>query len=123
VENEVPVRERPAFGVLPRQSHRDAFGEEPGEREGLGVAPVDTTFIERLRAAFGWRRLRIDVKPSGTETSSVASLRLLGRQPSSHRSTGRRSPSSPTAGFASVSRRRCANRSAARACSTISPAC
>src|SRR5688572_33253534 len=61
VEHEVAMRERAALGVLPRQPYGDAFDEQGGEGERLGVAPVDAALVERSRAALELsRELRMD---------------------------------------------------------------
>ena len=50
VQHEVAVRERAALGVLARQADRDAVGQQRGERERLGVAPVDAAVADRRPA-------------------------------------------------------------------------
>ena len=50
VEDEVAVRERAALGVLAGEPDRDALDEQAGERERLGLAPVDAALLERRRA-------------------------------------------------------------------------
>ena len=50
VEDDVAVRERPALGVLAGEPDRDPLDEERGERERLGLAPVDPALLERLAA-------------------------------------------------------------------------
>ena len=51
VEDVVPVRERAALGVLAGEPDRDPLDEERGERERLGLSPVDPALLERRRAA------------------------------------------------------------------------
>ena len=60
VQDEVPVRERAALGVLAGQPDRDALDEQRREGERLGVAPVDAA---RRRAP--WRRCRAASSASG----------------------------------------------------------
>ena len=46
----MPVRERPALGVLPREADRDPVLEQRRERERLGLAPVDSARLDGLAA-------------------------------------------------------------------------
>src|SRR3954451_12150666 len=45
VQDHVALRERPALGVLTGEPDRDALGEQRGEREHLGVGPVDPALL------------------------------------------------------------------------------
>ena len=57
----MPLRERAALGVLAREPDRDAVDEQRGERERLGLAPVDPAFVERGPAPLELaRELRVD---------------------------------------------------------------
>ena len=76
VEDEVPVRERAALGVLAGEPDRDPLLEQRRERERLRLPPVDPALDERLatplelRASFG-----LTVNPSGTRRSCSLSAR------------------------------------------------
>ena len=66
VEHEVAVRERAALGVLAGEADRDAVAQQRGERERLGVAPVDAALVERRQAALELAlELRVDREPVG----------------------------------------------------------
>ena len=62
VEDEVPVRERSALGVLAGQPDRDPLDEQAREREPLRVAPVDAAVVERLEALV---ELRLQLRVHG----------------------------------------------------------
>ena len=61
VEDEMPVRERAALGVLAGETDRDALDEQARERKRLGLAPVDAAGVERLGSPLEHlHELRID---------------------------------------------------------------
>ena len=51
MQDEVAVRERPALGVLPRETDRDPLLEQRRECERLGLAPVDPSLFRSFPAA------------------------------------------------------------------------
>ena len=67
VEDEVPVRERAALGVLAGQAHGRAVGEEAAEGECLRLRPVDAALLaERVPAALELlHELRVDREALG----------------------------------------------------------
>ena len=61
VEDEMPVREGAALGVLAGEPDRDPLAQQRGERERLGVPPVDAALLERVAAALELAcELRVD---------------------------------------------------------------
>ena len=77
VQHEVALAERAALGVLAGEPDRDPLGQQRGERERLGVRPVDPAARGSSSASrrcsscltsLGWT-----VKPSGTASSSSLS--------------------------------------------------
>ena len=50
VQHQVALAERAALGVLPGEPDRHAFGEQRGERQRLGVRPVDAALGPQRRA-------------------------------------------------------------------------
>src|SRR5262245_25541853 len=51
VQHRMAMHERAALGILPGDSNRDAVGQDRGERQRLGVAPVDRVLLIQGRAA------------------------------------------------------------------------
>ena len=81
VKDEVAVRERPALGVLARETDRDAVLEERRERERLGLAPVDPSRLDRLAATLELPgELRVHGEPGrNLEQLLVERAQALGR--------------------------------------------
>ena len=59
----VALAERAANRVLPRQSNRDTVGQQAGQGQRLGLAPVN-----------GWR-LGIDARPAAIEQGGQPGMR------------------------------------------------
>ena len=78
VQDEVAVAERAPLGVLARQPDRDPLDEQAGERERLGVAPVDPAGVERLRAPV---ELALQLRIHGEALGHPPQLGVEGAQP------------------------------------------
>lgn len=80
-QDRVAMAERPAPGVLPAQSHRDALEQERAQREQFGVGVGDLGMVAgaarcesspRVLSLGLSRSLGLTLKPSGTRPSTEA---------------------------------------------------
>ena len=90
VQDEMPVRERAALGVLAGEADRDALDEQARERERLRLAPVDAALVERFDSPLEHlHELRVDGEPFGDADELVLELaEPLGRDARLDRALG-----------------------------------
>ena len=107
VEDEVAVGERPPLRVLAGEPDRDPVLEQRGERERLGLPPVDPALSSVSRRRSSWRAsFGLTVKPSGTTSScSLSVAEPVGRDRRLDRVAGRRRPPAAARAAAREARR------------------